>query len=186
MTTALMPPASPTVPPRARAVRTRRLPAVGMPVAGERKRGWALVSVVVHALVIALLLNHVAEAGHDGNPTEVEQGAGGKGSAGGGGGHGGTGGERVERLEYIKLAPPPPTVQPTPTVVPPPEVKPQPMPEVQQPVMPDLSKLTPQIASVIPGAGGGSGIDGTVGHGPGSGGGVGSGVGPGRGSGNGP
>src|ERR1041385_3675961 len=133
--------------PKPRPVRRRRLPAARMPKGAERKRGWTVVSVVVHALVIGLLLNHVAEAGHEGNPTEIQQGAGGKGpSGGGGGGHGGTGGER---LEFIKLAPPPPPVQTTiPQIVPPPEVKPQPVPEVQQPAMPDLSKLTPQLTSV--------------------------------------
>src|ERR1041384_1610003 len=74
-------------------VRRRRLPAARMPKGGERKRGWTVVSVVVHALVIGLLLNHVAEAGHEGNPTEIQPGAG-----GGGGGGAGREGRRTARF----------------------------------------------------------------------------------------
>jgi protein TonB len=181
-----------------------------MPVArGDRWRG-PLVSVLLHAAIIALLtMPFLFET-----PVFLEQqeGAGGPGPAGGGGGgSGGTGGapRRVEeRIRYIELAPEPePSVLPplvetpvpppvVPPVVPPPEPVPVPPPEPvvelpPAPVIPDVKVETPLAAaeppvSIIPGTGGGPGNDGSMGAGPGSGGGVGSGIGTGRGSGVGP
>ncbi|HEY4215674.1 MAG TPA: hypothetical protein VGM67_00975 [Gemmatimonadaceae bacterium] len=177
----------------------KRLPATGLPVAHEDRRGWGLLSAFLHLLLIFLLITPLAS--HEGIVIEQPQGAGGAGPAGGGGGgggHSGTGGER-EKVQYVAVAPPPAAVAPTvtPPPVPPPTVQPMPAPVVPPPaaVIPPPAQVTasatPQIAKVeavapTPGTGGGSGHDGTNGNGPGSGGGVGSGVGTGRGSGIGP
>lgn len=175
--------------------RRRRLPATTLPVAREDRRGWSLLSALLHLLVIALLIVPLAD--HDGLVIERPQGAGGPGPAGGGGGgRRGTGGVQ-ETVHYMRVAVAPapaaqptlvpPTPQPTPKpVVPPPVVKPPaitpqntPAPKVE------IAKVA-QFTAPVPGAGGGTGSDGSAGSGPGSGGGVGSGVGTGRGSGNGP
>lgn len=171
--------------------RRYRVP-IGIPTRDEGRRAGAIVSVLVHVIVIALLIipfmmpSSVIE--------RMQQGAGGDGPAGGGGGGSrGTGGTR-ETLRFVRLAPEPVA---TPTTVPPvprlavPKVQPPaPMPvEAPVPVPPPQSAVpAPQttVASVVPGTNGGSGTDGTAGAGPGSGGGVGSGVGTGKGSANGP
>jgi protein TonB len=153
-----------------------------------------LVSLLLHALLVALLITPLAN--HEGIVIERPQGAGGAGPAGGGGGGTrGTGGAR-EKVNYVQVTPPPapqqvavipPVVQPPPPpVVPPPEVikPPEPTPEAKPETKVEAAKI--EATAPIPGTGGGTGRDGTTGTGPGSGGGVGSGIGTGRGSGIGP
>lgn len=177
--------------------RQRHLPALGLPAPRERRKGWAIASILLHALIIAVLITPVV-ALHTGDVKEIAQGAGGRGPAGGGGGGGreGTGDAPLERLQFIQVAPPAqqaaPQVQPTPVplpvVVPPKPV----VPPAQEVKMEPTAKIeakveaAPAVAAAVPGAGGGGGHDGTAGAGPGSGGGVGSGVGTGRGSATGP
>ena len=178
-----------------RVARKRRLPATTLPEYRESRRGWGLLSTLLHALVIALLIAPAAI--HTGDVIERMQGAGGPGPAGGGGGgRRGTGG--VERVHYVRVEQAPAAQQavtPAPVVPPP---KPEPKPVVQPPVVkppepviaqkPAISVIasnpigTTDIAPVA-GVGGGTGRDGSGGSGPGTGGGVGSGVGSGRGSG---
>jgi len=168
----------------------------GMPLRDEGRRAGAVVSVVVHALIIFLLIvpffmpHSVIE--------RMQQGAGGAGPAGGGGGGTrGTGGETREKIQFVRVAP---TPVPTPTTLPPvvkPVVPPKPVPKVEPPKpapVPTPPVEKPQtaapaapltVASAETGAGGGSGTDGSAGAGPGSGGGVGAGIGTGRGSGTG-
>ncbi|HVX39409.1 MAG TPA: hypothetical protein VHB25_07525 [Gemmatimonadaceae bacterium] len=181
--------------PTLQPARRRRLPATTLPAAREDRRGWSVLSVLVHLLIIALLLVPLAD--HDGLVIERPQGAGGPGPAGGGGGgRRGTGGVQ-ETVHYMRVAAAPaPSTQPT--ITPPPKPVPTPKPVVPPVVKPPA--ITPQstpapkleIAKVsaatapVAGVGGGTGNDGSAGSGPGSGGGVGSGVGTGRGSGNGP
>lgn len=173
-------------------MRRRELPALGLPRAREDRRASALLSVLLHVLVVMLLITPFAV--HHAI-VEVPQGAGGAGPAGGGGGgHGGTGGVQTphEQLQFIQVAPPaaavpaqPPVIVP-PTAVPPPEpvkVEPTPVPQPEVAVAPAIK--VPDVAAT-PGVGGGTGHDGTNGNGPGTGGGVGTGVGTGRGSGVGP
>ena len=154
-----------------------------------------VVSVLLHALIIGLLI--VPFLMPDSVIARLEQGAGGAGPAGGGGGGSRGSGGTVETVRFVKLltkpvatptkippvpAPPVPKVEPPqPKPVETPPVKP---PEPQQQSVAPAAAAT--VASVVPGAGGGSGADGSVGAGPGSGGGVGSGVGTGKGSANGP
>jgi periplasmic protein TonB len=174
----------------------RRLPATGLPESGEDRRGWGLLSLALHILVILLLVSDFTT--HTGDVKERPQGAGGPGPAGGGGGgHRGTGGIQ-ERVRYVRVAEapppvptpvvkPPPVVQPKPPVVPPPQVKPpaEITPELKAEVkVADLPKI--EAPAPVPGSGGGTGRDGSAGSGPGAGGGVGSGIGTGRGSGIGP
>ena len=176
--------------------RRRSVPATGLPVQRDDRRGWGLFSALLHALIIALLIAPIAT--HTGNVIERPQGAGGPGPAGGGGGgKRGTGGIQ-EKVKYVAVAPqpepvvkqaviPPPVVPPTPKpVIPPPEVvkQPDPIPDVK----PAEVKAEPKAEATAPtpGTGGGTGRDGSAGSGPGSGGGVGSGIGTGRGSGVGP
>jgi protein TonB len=167
---------------------------IGLPLRDEGRRTGAIVSVLVHALIIGLLIVPLLL------PSSVirrmQEGAGGAGPAGGGGGgRGGTGGGTVESLRFVRLAPEPvPTpsrlpdvpVPPVPTVEPP---KPKPV-ETPPPATPEPQAATPAppatVASATPGANGGSGRDGSAGAGPGSGGGTGSGIGTGTGSANGP
>lgn len=183
--------------PHRRLLKSRALPALRLPPWRERRRASALASVLVHALIIALVLWSPTDS-HEGLVIERPQGAGGPGPAGGGGGgRRGTGGT-TERLQFVRVAPapaPPAVVTPVvpppkPVVVPPPEpVKPQePIPETKLEVKEIKVDAPPiaMIASVVPGVGGGSGRDGSIGSGPGSGGGVGTGIGTGRGSGVGP
>ena len=177
-------------------VRRRPLPAVGLPVKREDRRGWGLLSALLHALLIALLITPLAT--HEGIVIERPQGAGGPGPAGGGGGgKRGTGGV-LEHVRYIQVAapapkpkpavvPPPPVIQPKPQPVPPPVIKP---PEITPESKPDIKVVEvakmPEASAPASGVGGGTGRDGSAGSGPGSGGGFGSGIGTGRGSGNGP
>jgi len=171
-----------------------------MPVKREDRRGWSLLSLVMHILLIVLLTADLAT--HEASVIEKAQGAGGPGPAGGGGGgKRGTGGVK-ERVEYVQVKPPTPAVV-QPKVVPPPVVQPTPKPVIPPPVIPppQVVKATPipevkaetkvevpkiEAVSAVAGTGGGTGRDGTTGNGPGSGGGVGTGIGTGRGSGIGP
>jgi protein TonB len=168
-----------------------------MPVRPEDRRGWGLLSLALHILVVVLLLMDFTKL-HTGDVIERPQGAGGPGPAGGGGGgHRGTGGTQ-ERVRYIRVAEtPPPTPKPVvtpPPVIPKPQVVPPP-PQIKPPVQvtaeikADIKPAeTPKIEAPapVPGSGGGTGRDGSSGSGPGAGGGVGSGIGTGRGSGIGP
>ncbi|MBK7835419.1 MAG: hypothetical protein IPJ56_24300 [Gemmatimonadetes bacterium] len=155
-------------------------------------------SVLLHALVVFLIVSPplflATKLDYQG-----KQGAGGPGPAGGGGGgSGGSGGRMVrERLRFMQVVAPvaqpvvtPPVVPPPPKPVEPPKVEPvkPPPPPTPAPQATDVAATATESkdASVVNGAGGGSGKDGTAGSGPGSGGGVGSGVGTGRGSGVGP
>lgn len=174
-------------------------PPVGIPM--ERPPRWGVaVSVLLHLLVLLLFLAPFLFLPQ---LREIAAGAGGPGAAGGGGGgRGGTGGRPVmEQLRYVQVAPPTPAPTTTPAVTPPVPVpkkpvpkkpeppKPVPRPEVKPPVEapPTPPAVPPQeVASALPGVGGGAGTDGSAGAGPGRGGGVGAGVGPGRGSGVGP
>lgn len=168
-----------------------------LPEQRESRRGWGVLSALLHVLVIALLITPAAI--HTGNVIERPQGAGGAGPAGGGGGgRRGTGG--VQQVHYIRVQPvnvaaqtvtPPPVVPKPPPkpVVQPPQIKP-PEPQIVE-QKPEIKLEAPkQLATIepaqVPGVGGGTGRDGSTGNGPGSGGGVGSGIGPGRGSGIGP
>ena len=168
-----------------------RLP-VGMPLRDEGRRQGVIVSVLVHAIIIALLLMPIVFARTV--VARMEQGAGGAGPAGGGGGgRGGITGPR-ESLRFVRVAPEP---VPTPTTLPP---LPTPVVPVIKPPVPQLPPPTaapvkapeeaavpaPVTAVAATGTGPGTGRDGTTGNGPGSGGGVGSGIGAGRGSGVGP
>jgi protein TonB len=180
----------------ARQARRRSLPAVGLPVKREDRRGWGLLSALLHALLILLLITPLAT--HEGIVIERPQGAGGPGPAGGGGGgKRGTGGV-LEHVRYVQVAPPapkpqvvvvppPPVIQPKPQPVPPPIIKP---PEITPEAKLDIKVVEaakpPEATAPTSGTGGGSGRDGSAGSGPGSGGGFGSGTGTGRGSGNGP
>jgi periplasmic protein TonB len=169
---------------------------VGMPMRDEGWRKGAVVSVIIHALVIGLLIipfflpSSVIE--------RIQQGAGGAGPAGGGGGGSrGTGGSVTERIQFVRVSPEP---VPTPTSLPPVQTPlPKPVPKVEPPKPKPVETPTPpvpkpqstasappmSVASAVPGVGGGAGADGSAGAGPGSGGGVGAGVGTGRGSGTG-
>lgn len=167
---------------------------IGMPMRDEGWRKGAVISVVVHALVIFLLIvpfflpRSVIQ--------RVQQGAGGAGPAGGGGGgQRGTGGAVAEKIQYVRISP---TPVPTPTALPPITPPPKPVvPKVEPPKPKPVETPPPQkqqsaapvpeavVASASPGAGGGSGNDGSAGAGPGTGGGIGAGVGTGRGSGTG-
>lgn len=174
----------------------RRLPATTLPEYRESRRGWGLLSTLLHALVIALLIAPAAL--HTGDVIERMQGAGGPGPAGGGGGgRRGTGG--IERVHYVRVESAPAAQQ---AVAPPPVLpKPEPKPMVQPPVVkppepvqipkPEISVIASNNTGAtdiapVSGVGGGTGRDGSGGSGPGTGGGVGSGVGTGRGSGIGP
>ena len=165
---------------------------IGMPWRDDGRRQGAIVSVLVHAVIIALLLMPIVLA-HT-VITRLEQGAGGAGATGGGGGgQGGVTGTR-ESLRFVRVAPEP---VPTPSTLPPiatpvvPTIA-SPVPLVTPPVQPPAK--APEV-TVVPapvttvastGAGAGTGRDGTTGNGPGTGGGVGSGTGLGRGTGVGP
>jgi hypothetical protein len=166
---------------------------IGMPLRDEGRRAGAIVSVVVHALIIFLLIipffmPHSVIA-------RMQQGAGGAGPAGGGGGGDeGSGGAPVEHLQFVKVMPAP---VPTPSTLPPITPRPKPVempvppkePPKPEPVRPEpvpkpqsVAPAAPVTVAAVPGTGGGSGTEGTTGSGPGTGGGVGSGVGTGRGS----
>jgi protein TonB len=173
---------------------------VGLPTRGEEnRRVGAVVSVVLHALIIGLLIVPFLMPGSV--IARMEQGAGGAGPAGGGGGGSRGSGGTVETVRYVKLLKEP---VPTPTSIPPvrpavvpkvepklelPKPKPVETPAVKPPEAPQQSAVpAPQatVAAAVPSVGGGTGSDGSKGAGPGSGGGVGTGVGTGKGSANGP
>jgi periplasmic protein TonB len=175
----------------------RPRPAVVLPRDRERRRGGAVVSILIHALIIFLLIGPLALTERD-ELIKIEQGAGGPGpTGGGGGGHRGTGGVQ-EHVAFIQPVTPKPQV--VPQLVPPKPVVPPPVPVVKPPDPVPVTPLPPveeqkteikvetapavvaQISSLVNGTGGGSGNDGSRGAGPGSGGGVGSGIGTGRGS----
>ncbi|HEY0997814.1 MAG TPA: hypothetical protein VGD77_17625, partial [Gemmatimonadaceae bacterium] len=186
---------APSAPVRSR--RGRALPHVTMALPAARRRWSTMVSLALHAGVIALLLWDFVPEGRE-HIARIALGAGGEGPAGGGGGgRRGTGGSPAatpEKLEYVRVAPPPPppvaqVAPPVTTQVVPPVVPPVTPPPVVQPTAPAVQAPVPVtggIVSAVPGTGGGTGSDGSGGSGPGSGGGVGSGVGTGRGSGTGP
>ena len=165
---------------------------IGLPLRDEGRRQGAIVSVIVHAAIIALLLMPIVFARTV--ITRIEQGAGGAGPAGGGGGGQGSVTGLPETLRFVRVTP---AAVPTPTTLPPipiptpvaPVVKP-PVPQVAPPVQPAVhapeEAAVPAPATTLASTGPGNGRDGTAGNGPGSGGGVGAGVGTGRGSGTGP
>jgi periplasmic protein TonB len=164
---------------------------IGLPLRDEGRKEGALVSVLVHIVIVGLLLMPIVLARTVIAP--IQQGAGGAGPAGGGGGgRGGVTGSR-ETLRFVRVVP---IAVPTPTTLPPvppaviPKLQP-PVPQVTPPVQPPAKPMEQALSSapqltVAAGLGPGSGHDGTTGNGPGSGGGIGSGIGPGRGSGVGP
>jgi periplasmic protein TonB len=161
---------------------------IGLPLRDEGRKEGALVSVLVHIVIVGLLLMPIVLARTVIAP--IQQGAGGAGPAGGGGGgRGGVSGS-LETLRFVRVVP---VAVPTPTKLPPvptpviPKLQP-PVPQVTPPVQPPAKPMEQALSSapqltVATGLGPGSGHDGTNGNGPGSGGGVGSGIGPGRGSG---
>jgi protein TonB len=165
---------------------------VGLPLRSEGRREGAIISVLVHALIIAFLIIPVFYASV--TLVRIEQGAGGAGPAGGGGGGNGGSKSYHETLRFVRVTP---TAVPTPTQLPPvppvlpkvqaptPVIPPMQQPVVRSPEQPSVPAPMQTISSTN-GAGPGSGRDGTAGNGPGSGGGIGSGIGPGRGSGIGP
>jgi protein TonB len=177
--------------------RPRPLPATGLPAARENRRGWTVLSALLHVLIVMLLVTDMTS--HTGVVIEREQGAGGAGPAGGGGGgRRGTGGVR-EHVRFVQTTPPPPTPVATPVVIPPVVQPPVPQPVIPPPQIVKAPEPVPEAkieakvepakieaTAPIPGTGGGTGRDGSAGNGPGSGGGVGSGIGTGRGSGIGP
>jgi len=167
---------------------------IGMPLRDEGRRAGAVVSVLLHALIIGLLIVPFFMPGSV--IERMQQGAGGAGPAGGGGGGSrGSGGGTVETLRFVKVmtqpVPTPTTLPPVPAPVtpPPPKVVPPKAaePAVAKPVDPVTTPAPPAATpSQTAGVGGGAGTDGSAGAGPGSGGGVGSGIGTGKGSANGP
>ncbi len=176
------------------AVRPPYRPPIGIPIARQRSVGGAIMSLLLHLLIVMLLLFPFFGA----EIIADMRGAGNAGPAGGGGGgRGGTGGGRIvqERVQYVVPPPPPPVVPqperiPPPEVIKPPEVKPPEVPPPEPTPVPPVEvpetrvELPPaDAASRTTGSGGGSGNDGSAGSGPGSGGGTGSGIGTGRGSG---
>jgi protein TonB len=177
------------------APRPRYRQPIGLPLRDDGRRAGAVVSILVHVLIVVLLVVPLWFAPRA--IVRMQQGAGGAGPAGGGGGgNRGTGGFPRETIRFVRvnttqvptpttLPPIPPPAVPKPDAIKPPPPKPPeptPVPKPQSAV-PEPSAM---VASVTPGIGGGSGNDGTAGAGPGSGGGVGSGIGTGKGSGTGP
>ena len=179
-------------PPYSSGGRRYRVP-IGIPTRDEGRRAGAIVSVLLHLLVIGLLI--IPFMMPSSVIARMQQGAGGAGPAGGGGGGSrGTGGTK-ETLRFVRLAPEPvatpKTVPPVPAPVVPKVEPPKPKPVETPPVKaaPEQSAIpAPQttVASAVPGANGGSGTDGSAGAGPGIGGGIGAGAGTGKGNANGP
>jgi protein TonB len=175
--------------PPARAVRPHYRVPTGLPTRDEGRRAGAVISVVIHALIIGLLI--IPFFMPQSVIARLQQGAGGPGAAGGGGGGShGTGGGTVETLHFVRVTTQPmatPTTLPPIPVPPPPIAAPVPPRPVLPPVAPDAAVRTTvapapaPTAAVVPGSGGGAGSDGSAGAGPGTGGGVGAGVGTGRG-----
>ena len=175
-------------PPPGPGERRRYRPPIGIPASKSRRVGGAILSILMHVLVILLVIVPFT------SPELLREilGAGGAGPAGGGGGgNRGTGGQpKTERLQYVNVAPPPPQPAVIPPLVKPPEIKPIIPPPVTPPPTPTPKTPTPappsteaaEVKSAVVGVGGGAGTDGSAGAGPGSGGGVGAGVGTGKGS----
>src|SRR5690242_3001465 len=79
----------------------RRLPATRLPAVREDRRGWSVLSVALHVLIIFLIVGDVAL--HTADVKEIPQGAGGPGPVGGGGGgHRGTGDQSP--VHFIRVA----------------------------------------------------------------------------------
>ncbi|OYV74282.1 MAG: hypothetical protein B7Z72_00525 [Gemmatimonadetes bacterium 21-71-4] len=116
-------------------------PPLGIPKGRENRRFGAIVSVLVHVLILLLL---IAPFVAHGPIVEILQGAGGKGPAGGGGGgRGGTGGQtrrETEHLDFVSVAPAP---KPKAPAVQPPKPKRLPVPP------PPVVKKPPPTAEVI-------------------------------------
>ncbi len=173
-------------------------PPSGVPA--QRDTRWAAaISVLLHALVLALVIAPLFIV-HD--AIDATRGAGGAGPTGGGGG-GSPGGARApfehEDLRYLRVAPPPPPPvsppNPAPVVPPVPVHMPPPKPVVTPPVAPPVAPPAPAPAASAAdsahrdfalGPGNGAGSTAGPGAGPGTGGGTGTGVGTGKGSGAGP
>lgn len=172
-------------------------PPIGIPTKGEPRAQATAAAVALHLLVVLLVLGPAIFV--TGQLIDyTQQGGGGPGAVGGGGGGSQSFPGRIkfipEKVDFMKLqmevvppkkeevVPLKPEQKPPPT--PPPE--PTPAPPVATPT--DSAAATPRADSVsaLPGAGRGTGNDGTTGTGPGRGGGEGSGIGTGRGSGTGP
>ena len=186
--------------PAADIARGRRAyrPPVGIPNPEQHRREATWLSLALHILLIVLAVAPPLWISQRINALQ-QQGPSGDGRAGGGGGgNKGTGGESGReslRFFFIPEAVPAPPATPAPVPVPRieekkpeipvPEVKPEPVPPAVAVDSLPSAKAT-EVASVVPGSGGGSGKDGTAGSGSGTGGGVGSGTGSGRGSGTGP
>ena len=194
LSTVMQLPALPNQRDESRPKRPRYRPPIGIPIREEGKTAGALISILLHVLIVALLLAPPLLIARQIQVSN--EGAGGPGPVGGGGGGTrGTGGENArERLRFIRVAPipaaPQPKLEPQPVPVVPKVEPPKPKPLEPIPPTPELKPAAPATANTDPskvaGVGGGSGNDGTAGSGPGTGGGVGSGNGTGRGSGNGP
>lgn len=156
----------------------RNSPAIAGPP--QRKRdgpGGYLLSLFIHATIVALLITSPLSHGFTATPTE---GAGGQGPAGGGGGRSGSGFD-AERLRFIQTRPAAAPPTPSPALVP--------APPISKPVPPAVTPAATQPAASVPASGtatSGEGTAGAGGAGPGTGGGTGSGTGTGRGSGVGP
>ena len=163
---------------------------MGLPARDEGRRAGAVVSIVLHALIIGLLIMPFFM------PAAViermQQGAGGAGPAGGGGGSRGSTGGYVETLRFVKLSK---SAVPTPTTLPP---VPVPVPKVEPPkpaptpvtTFPDQAVAPTPLPAAVLASGtagaGGVGAGGSLGAGPGSGGGIGAGAGTGKGGATGP
>jgi protein TonB len=172
-------------------------PPIGIPTAGEPRAQATAAAVVLHLLIVLLVLGPtIFVTGQLINYTQ--QGGGGPGAVGGGGGGAQSFPGRIkyfpEKVDFMKLqmevVPPKKeeAVVPKPEEKPPPTPPPEPTPTPPVTATTDSAAATPRADSVSaqPGAGRGTGNDGTTGNGPGRGGGTGSGIGTGRGSGAGP
>ena len=74
-----------------------------MPVGRDDRRGWGLISALIHALIIMLLVTDFAT--HTGFVKEIPQGAGGPGPAGGGGGGNRGTGDVGEHVRFVQSPP---------------------------------------------------------------------------------
>src|SRR6478735_9113137 len=135
---------------------------IGLPLRDEGRKQGAVISVLVHAVIIGLLLMPIVLARTVITP--IEQGAGGPGPAGGGGG--GRGGLQAprERLQFVRV--PVPVVQ---KVIPPPVPKvTPPEPPTPKPIEQATAAAPATPVTLAAGLGPGTGNDGTTGNGPGS------------------
>ena len=179
LSTVMQLPALPNQRDESRPKRPRYRPPIGIPIREEGKTAGALISILLHVLIVALLLAPPLLIARQIQVSN--EGAGGPGPVGGGGGGTrGTGGENArERLRFIRVAPipaaPQPKLEPQPVPVVPKVEPPKPKPLEPIPPTPELKPAAPATANTDPskvaGVGGGSGNDGTAGSGPGTGGG---------------